>query len=222
MAASQAAAAAARRALAGWGWGWSQLRPGPRRAPERGAAWAGAAGSRPQRRVYFIGEKFRSGRQGQGRTAEGGCSSAEAVATGTRRHHLSRRGAAAGTPAATPHVPVRAPPRRGPGRNRGRLLPPLPWDSYTCTRPAASSASRHPPPPWPRTRAPEVCLPPRISLTPRVSTAPGNHPSPLTPCFLLPGSPRPSSASLAPLPCPICPCLQSPLYETVNLHFPAL
>lgn len=98
--------------------GWSRnSEAGAQTGPGRGGGslrGGGSAGDgRPWRRVCLsrgrsLGARDREG----GRAGEEGCGSAEAAATGTRRHHLSRlsrRGAAAGAARRSPARPGRCP-----------------------------------------------------------------------------------------------------------------
>lgn len=107
------AAAAARTRARGLGLGLeSQLGSRGPDGPGVGGLPGGGSsgGGRPWRRVCLSrGRSLGAGDRGEGRTGEEGCGSAEAVATGTRRHHLSRRGAAAGTARRYPSRPGRCP-----------------------------------------------------------------------------------------------------------------
>ena len=134
VAASRAAAAAARTRSRGLGLGLeSQLGSRGPAGPGAGGLRGGGSGGggRPWRRVCLSrGRSLGAGGRGQGRTAEEGCGSAEAVATGTRRHHLSRRGAAAGTARRYPSRPGRCPsPAAVPAAAVVACSPPLPRDS---------------------------------------------------------------------------------------------
>ena len=97
---SRAAAVAPQRAraLAGWDWGWKRnSEAGARTGPGRGVGgWFGAGsggGGRPWRRICLSrGRSLGPGDREGGRDGEEGCGSAEAAATGTRRHHLCLHG----------------------------------------------------------------------------------------------------------------------------------
>lgn len=109
------------RALAGWGWGWSRnSEAGARTGPGRGVGGLRGGGSgRPWRRVCLSrGRSLGAGDREGGRVGEEGCGSAEAAATGTRRHHLSRRGRLSLWLLGPPQLPPQ------PERSRGRDWPP--------------------------------------------------------------------------------------------------
>ena len=106
------------RALASWGLEsqlGSRSPDGPGAGGGGGNLRGGGSGGdgRPWRRVCLSrGRSLGAGDRGGGRAGEEGCGSAEAAATGTRRHHLSRlsrRGAAAGAARRRPARPGRCP-----------------------------------------------------------------------------------------------------------------
>lgn len=171
--------------------------------------------------MFIPRKKFRSGRQGGGRAGEKGCGSAEAAATGTRRHHLRRlcgRGASAGTARRRPARLGRCPsPLRGPRRSLGLLLPLVPQDS-PALQPSglpfphlgAPIAPGPGPPVLRRTSRSRLSASPPPPDLPNLASLyfPWESPPHLFPSFRVPGSPRLS---------PHKPCLLSfpslpPLY----------
>lgn len=205
--------------------------PGAGKGGLRGGGSSG--GSRPWRRVCLSpGRSLGAGDREGRRAGEEGCGSVEAAATGTRRHHLRRRGrrsrrlsgreVAAGTARRRPARPGRCPsPSEVPAAPSLLALPtPSPFSSLALERGGLLLTHGTPIPPGSGPPVPATCLPflraafrPRPSAPPATPAqafpsqswlAPGDPPTPYRfPSLRLPGSPRLSSTNLAPFPSPV-------------------